>query len=49
MLWFKLISGPYEFENVDLDALDAVKNVVSIPQGTELLRITTHKLEKPTG
>lgn len=30
----------YEFENVDADALDAVAASTSVPQGTELLRIT---------
>ena len=38
----------YEFENVDLDALDAVKDVVSIPQGTELLRITKDRIREKT-
>ena len=30
----------YEFENVDADALDAISDSSSLPQGTELLRVT---------
>lgn len=36
----------YEFENVDLAALKAVSDQVSIPQGTELLAITKHRLRE---
>lgn len=36
----------YEFENVDLAALEAVADQVAIPQGTELLRITRTDPEK---
>ncbi|MDN6209371.1 NAD(P)-binding domain-containing protein, partial [Bifidobacterium crudilactis] len=28
----------YEFENVDADALDEVRDIVAVPQGTDLLR-----------
>lgn len=38
----------YEFENVDLAALDAVADQVAIPQGTELLRITKNRLREKT-
>lgn len=38
----------YEFENVDLDALDSVKGQVSIPQGTDLLRITKDRIREKT-
>lgn len=38
----------YEFENVDLDALDSVKDQVSIPQGTDLLRITKDRIREKT-
>lgn len=34
----------YEFENVDADALDAVRNRVAIPQGTDLLRVTQNRI-----
>lgn len=34
----------YEFENVDLDALKAIKQITNIPQGTELLRLTRNRL-----
>lgn len=30
----------YEFENVDADALDVISAAISLPQGTDLLRIT---------
>lgn len=36
----------YEFENVDLNALEDVKHKVSVPQGTELLRITKNRLRE---
>lgn len=38
----------YEFENVDLAALDDVADRVAIPQGTELLRITKNRLREKT-
>lgn len=38
----------YEFENVDLKALNDVKNKVSIPQGTNLLYITKHRIREKT-
>lgn len=38
----------YEFENVDLKALDDVADKVSIPQGTELLRITKDRIREKT-
>ncbi|MBM6762618.1 5-(carboxyamino)imidazole ribonucleotide synthase [Ligilactobacillus agilis] len=38
----------YEFENVDLNALEDVADKVSIPQGTELLRITKDRLREKT-
>lgn len=38
----------YEFENVDLKALDDVADRVAIPQGTELLRITKNRLREKT-
>lgn len=38
----------YEFENVDLKALEDVADRVSIPQGTELLRITKNRLREKT-
>ncbi len=34
----------YEFENVDLTALKAMQDVTTIPQGTELLRITGNRV-----
>lgn len=34
----------YEFENVDLDALKAIKQITNLPQGTELLRLTRNRL-----
>lgn len=36
----------YEFENVDLEALEAVQTDVSIPQGTHLLAITKNRLRE---
>lgn len=38
----------YEFENVDLQALDDVADRVAIPQGTELLRITKNRIREKT-
>lgn len=38
----------YEFENVDLEALEDVSDKVMIPQGTELLRITKDRLREKT-
>lgn len=34
----------YEFENVDVDALTKIENLVTIPQGTDLLAITQDRL-----
>ncbi len=36
----------YEFENVDADALDMVRDVVAIPQGTDLLRVTQDRVNE---
>lgn len=36
----------YEFENVDADALDAVADMVAIPQGTDLLRVTQNRIRE---
>lgn len=36
----------YEFENVDLKALEDVKDKVAIPQGTKLLYITKHRIRE---
>ena len=38
----------YEFENVDLEALEDVSDKVLIPQGTEPLRITKDRLREKT-
>ena len=38
----------YEFENVDLEALEDVSDKDLIPQGTELLRITKDRLREKT-
>ena len=38
----------YEFENVDADALDQVSDLVAIPQGTDLLRVTQHRIREKT-
>lgn len=38
----------YEFENVDADALDRVRNMVAIPQGTDLLRTTQNRIAEKT-
>jgi len=34
----------YEFENVDVAALDAVQSLTQLPQGTDLLRLTRNRL-----
>lgn len=34
----------YEFENVDTDALKQVSDLVSVPQGTNLLKVTSDRL-----
>ncbi len=34
----------YEFENVNADALDKVRDLVAVPQGTDLLRITQDRV-----
>lgn len=34
----------YEFENVNADAIDHVRNLVAVPQGTDLLRITQDRV-----
>ena len=38
----------YEFENVDANALDQVSDLVAIPQGTDLLRVTQHRIREKT-
>ncbi|MGN1406788.1 5-(carboxyamino)imidazole ribonucleotide synthase [Lactobacillus sp.] len=38
----------YEFENVDLKALDSVKDKVFIPQGTKLLYTTNNRIREKT-
>lgn len=38
----------YEFENVDADALDAVRDLAAIPQGTDLLRVTQNRVAEKT-
>ncbi|WP_461213000.1 5-(carboxyamino)imidazole ribonucleotide synthase [Lacticaseibacillus sp. GG6-2] len=38
----------YEFENVDLDALNAAKAYAALPQGTELLAITRQRITEKT-
>ncbi|WP_018143140.1 5-(carboxyamino)imidazole ribonucleotide synthase [Alloscardovia criceti] len=38
----------YEFENVDADALDSVRSLVRIPQGTDLLRVTQNRIAEKT-
>lgn len=38
----------YEFENVDADALDDVRHLVAIPQGTDLLRVTQDRVHEKT-
>ena len=37
-----------EFENVDADALDSVRDVTQIPQGTDLLRVTQDRINEKT-
>ena len=34
----------YEFENVDADAIDEVRGITATPQGTDLLRVTQHRV-----
>ncbi len=34
----------YEFENVNADALDSVRDLVAVPQGTDLLRVTQDRV-----
>ena len=34
----------YEFENVNADALDKVRHLTAIPQGTDLLRVTQDRV-----
>ena len=36
----------YEFENVDADAIDEVRGIVAVPQGTDLLRVTQHRVRE---
>lgn len=36
----------YEFENVDADAIDQVRDLVSVPQGTDLLRVTQDRVHE---
>ncbi len=36
----------YEFENVDADAIDEVRGLVAVPQGTDLLRVTQHRVSE---
>ena len=36
----------YEFENVDADALDEVRDLVAVPQGTDLLRVTQDRVNE---
>ncbi|RSX54819.1 phosphoribosylaminoimidazole carboxylase [Bifidobacterium dolichotidis] len=38
----------YEFENVDAATLDAVSDIVAVPQGTELLRVTQNRIAEKT-
>lgn len=38
----------YEFENVDADALDTVRDITEIPQGTDLLRVTQDRIQEKT-
>lgn len=38
----------YEFENVDADALDKVRDQAAIPQGTDLLRTTQDRVHEKT-
>ena len=36
----------YEFENVDADAIDEVRGITATPQGTDLLRVTQHRVHE---
>ncbi|MBM6699185.1 5-(carboxyamino)imidazole ribonucleotide synthase [Bifidobacterium pullorum subsp. saeculare] len=36
----------YEFENVDADAIDAVRGIAAAPQGTDLLRVTQNRVRE---
>lgn len=36
----------YEFENVDADAIDEVRNITATPQGTDLLRVTQDRVHE---
>ena len=36
----------YEFENVDADAIDEVRGITATPQGTDLLRVTQHRVRE---
>ncbi|MDN5632971.1 5-(carboxyamino)imidazole ribonucleotide synthase [Bifidobacterium mongoliense] len=36
----------YEFENVDADAIDQARDLVSVPQGTDLLRVTQDRVHE---
>ncbi len=36
----------YEFENVNADAIDEVRGLVAVPQGTDLLRVTQHRVRE---
>ncbi|MFU0469061.1 5-(carboxyamino)imidazole ribonucleotide synthase [Gardnerella vaginalis] len=38
----------YEFENVNADALDKVRHLTAIPQGTDLLRVTQDRVSEKT-
>ena len=36
----------YEFENVDADAIDEVRGLAAVPQGTDLLRVTQDRVNE---
>ena len=36
----------YEFENVDAGAIDEVRGITATPQGTDLLRVTQHRVRE---
>jgi 5-(carboxyamino)imidazole ribonucleotide synthase len=36
----------YEFENVDADAIDEVRSLAAVPQGTDLLRVTQDRVHE---
>lgn len=38
----------YEFENVDADAIDEVRGLAAVPQGTDLLRVNAGSRERET-